>query len=62
MTLRIYMKSGNCIVLPHVKEYKITNRGDEIIGVELKRRGIWSGENLLVKTIALSQIEAITKS
>lgn len=62
MKLTIYLKSGNKIILPFVKDYKIQTRGDEIIGLEIVRRNIWPGQRLLVSSIALSQVEAITRA
>lgn len=62
MKLTVYLKSGNKIVLPFVKDYKIQNRGDEIITLEIVRRNFWPGRRLLVQTISLSQIEAITRT
>lgn len=62
MKLTIYLKSGNKIVLPFIKDYNIRNSGDEIISLEIVRHSFWPGQKLLVKTIALSQIEAITKT
>ena len=60
MHMTIFMKSGNQIELPGVKEYEIGNQGDVIVKLKI----VWSwwktGPRLLVKTIALSQIEAIT--
>jgi len=64
MILTIYMKSGNAIKLTGIDEYKIENRGNEIVGVTLKQKpkilGIFPRDKLLVKTIAMDQIEAVT--
>jgi hypothetical protein len=60
MTLKIYMKSGNVITWRHVKSYEIKNQGDTIIGIMIESRRILSFQPL-TKTIALDQIEAVTR-
>jgi hypothetical protein len=57
-TLNIYMKSGNVIRLDGIKEYEIKNQGDDIVGFQIE----WHKPNqrLLVKTLDLRQIEAVT--
>ena len=60
MTLKIYMKSGNVITWRHVKSYEIKNQGDAIVGITINGRQILSYQPL-IKTIALDQIEAVTK-
>ena len=66
MKLKIYMKSGNIIKLYGVEEYKIENIGNEIVGITLKQKhrifGVILADKLLVKTIALDQVEAVTCS
>lgn len=66
MKLTIYMKSGNAIKLSGIEEYKIENKGNEIVGLTLKQKrrifGVVPTNTLLVKTISLDQIEAITCS
>lgn len=59
MKLVIYMKSGNKITVRGVAKYEIQNRGDNIVGVMIEKRWWWLGSGLLVKTLALSQIEAV---
>lgn len=61
MKITIYMKSGNKIVLPFIKKYDFEYEGDEITKLSIARRKLWPGEKLEVKSIALSQIEAITE-
>ena len=60
MILTFYMKSGNRIRVRGVKEYTINNAGNEIIGLSLKYYWFRFGKRLLVKTMDLSQIEAVT--
>jgi len=64
MKLNIYMKSGNKITMGNVKNYEIGNSGNEITKIFIERGSFWGGggERLLVKTIDLSQIEAVTVS
>lgn len=66
MMLRIYLKSGNVLRLSGILEYKIENSGNEITSIQLKqeRRFLrWiQRETLLVQTIDMRQIEAITVS
>jgi hypothetical protein len=59
MKLVIYMKSGNQIKIRGIRGYKIENRGDEIVGVTIERWWWARGQRLLVKTLALSQVEAV---
>jgi hypothetical protein len=63
MILRIYMKSGNVLRLPNITEYEVETKGDNIVGLKIERKDTWwgSGEKLLVSSINLSQIEAVTK-
>jgi hypothetical protein len=57
VTLEIYMKSGNVLVLDNVKDWKSENRGDALTRLEVS----WKNprRQLLVATIALSSVEAI---
>lgn len=61
MKLTIYMKSGNVITLRNIKEYEIGNRGDEVVHFKITT-GLFCSKRLLVKTIALNQIEAVVVS
>ena len=58
ITLRLYMKSGNVIEIDRIKDYTIKNEGNAIVGLNLT----WKNprQQLLVKTIDLTQIEAVT--
>lgn len=62
MKLNIYMKSGNIITVGGVKEYKVINKGDEIIHLTIEQRPYMKffADKLLVNSINLSQIEAVT--
>ena len=62
MKLTFYMKSGNRIVLRFVKSYEIKSRGNEITELTIGRPFGRPGARLLVGTIALDQIEAVTRS
>ena len=60
MTLCIYMKSGNVIDLAGVTEYEVTpgdNAPKYLKLKQMERRGV---QYLIVSTIDLAQIEAIT--
>ena len=59
MKLVIYMKSGNRITVRGVADYEIQNRGDAIVGMTIQRRWWARGSGLLIKTLALSEIEAV---
>jgi hypothetical protein len=64
-TLTIYLKSGNTIRLPFIKEWTIRTSGNKVTHLEIKRLGIFDWlptRKLLVTSIDLSQIEAITKN
>lgn len=64
MVLNIYMKSGNRLRLRGVKEWKFNTRGNEVVGITIERSrfATWfgTGERLIVSTIDMSQIEAVT--
>lgn len=55
-TIKIYMKSGNVIVLKYVSECDFKKRGDEYTSLEWKQV-----TNARMNSIVLSQIEAITQ-
>jgi hypothetical protein len=57
MTLEIYMRSGNVLVLDGVKDWKTETAGDTVTRLELS----WfnPSRRLVVSTIALGNIEAI---
>ena len=64
-TLTIYMKSGNTIRLPFIKGWTIRTSGNTVTHLEIKRLGLFDWlpiKKLLVTSIDLSQIEAITKN
>lgn len=60
MKLKIYMKSGNVITQSGVSDYQIAYEGNEI-----KRLSIdlywWGRRRLIMSSLDLSQIEAITR-
>ncbi len=63
MILTFYMKSGNTIRIDGVAAYTIKQSADDpdaIVSLNLTQRNN-QRTSLLVKTIALSQIEAITR-
>ena len=58
------MKSGNVIHLPLVKTWKVETRGDEVISLKIERykfARFFNFQRLIVSSINLSQIEAITE-
>ena len=62
-TLTFYMKSGNKIVIPFIKDYKMKTNGDQIIELTITKSWlalIFPTPKLIVSTISLSQIEAVT--
>lgn len=59
MKVTVYMKSGNQLVQRAVRDYSVKNIGDEITGLEIKLHW-WGKRTLLVGTVALSQIEAVS--
>ncbi len=66
-TLTIYLKSGNTIRLSFIKEWTIRTSGNTVthLEIKIKRLGIFDWlptKKLLVASIDLSQIEAITKN
>lgn len=63
MNLTIYMKSGNAIKLTQVKDYTIKNTGNEISSLLIEQDLSWwlFPRRLLVKTVDLSQIEAVVR-
>lgn len=64
MKLNIYMKSGNVIPIHGVKEWKINTKGNSVTTLSIEytwfAMRVYSKERLLVMTIDLSQIEAVT--
>lgn len=63
MNLTIYMKSGNAIKITRVKAYTFKNTGNGIFEIVLEQDLSWwlFPRRLLVKTIDLSQIEAVVR-
>lgn len=67
MVLKIYMKSGNVIQLNNVTSCEVQRNTveDSIVGLEITQQkgGFFSKpyEDLMIKSICLSNIEAITK-
>ena len=62
MKLNIYMKSGNVIRLRGILEWKTTTNDVGVSSLYIKRRKWVFGEKLVISTIDLAQIEAITTS
>ena len=65
MTLRLYMKSGNVIVLERIKSWEVKTTGYTITSLELEheRGGSFSKsvERCISSSLRLDQIEAITE-
>lgn len=63
MKLNIFMKSGNKIEVYGVKKWEIKYSGDSITGLSITYR-LFSlkSDRLIIGSIALSQIEAITRA
>lgn len=62
-TLTIYMRSGNRIKLRYVKDWNATVNGNSVTRLAITRNSLaefLSHEKLLVQSIDLTQIEAIT--
>lgn len=63
ITVKIYMKSGNVITLKHLKELNIDSNGNGITYLKITKLRFWrffKHEELLVESVDLSQVEAIT--
>lgn len=60
MRLTIYMKSGNRIRLTGVKSYTAKNMGNEIVSLRIAYHRWKISPRLLIQSIDLSQIEAMT--
>ena len=63
MKLNIFMKSGNKIEVYGVKNWEIKYAGDVITKLSIDYRWLsLKSDRLIVGSIALSQIEAITRA
>lgn len=66
MKLNIYMKSGNVITTHGVKAWEVKERADAIVSLTIKyswfANHVYCREQLIITSIALGQIEAITVS
>lgn len=64
MRLNLYMKSGNIIVVRGVKEWKVRAEGNLIVLLHIERtwlaNHLWKPTKLVMSSLDLSQIEAIT--
>lgn len=60
MKLKIHMKSGKTLVQRGVKEYNFKYTSNEVIGINIELKW-WAKFSVLVGTLALDQIEAITR-
>ena len=61
-TLMIQMKSGNKLVLQDIKDWKIKTMGNRIVSLEININETIKKEYLIISSIDLSQIEAITET
>jgi len=61
MKLNIYMKSGNVIRLKGIADWKLGHMGNEITQLSIERENLPTGERLILASMDLSQIEAITE-
>ena len=59
MKLKLYMKSGNQIMITHVEDLRIKYRDDTIIEIDIDRSENAPKTGVMIASIALSQIEAI---
>jgi hypothetical protein len=57
--LQIFMRSGNSFVLDGVTDWKLTTRGDRVVGIHLVQKAGSEFTRLIVNSIDLAQIEAI---
>lgn len=60
MKLKIYMKSGNIVTQGGVKDYKIYYEGNEVKQLSIDLYW-WGRRRLIMSSLDLSQIEAITR-
>jgi hypothetical protein len=64
-TLTIYLRSGNQLRLPHIQDWKIRTTGGKITYLSITKgwlANLLPHPKLVVESIDLSQIEAITST
>lgn len=64
-TLTIYLKSGNSIRLPFIKDWTIRTKNGTVTYLQIERHSLFEWlptKKLIIASIDLSQIEAITKN
>ncbi len=63
MKLLIHMKSGKTITVRNVKDWKIEYTGNEVTSIKIERgKSFWpTQKGLIIKSIALDQIEAMER-
>ena len=60
MKLRLYMKSGNQIMITHVEDLRIKYRGDTITMIDIDwAKNAPKKTGVMIQSIALNQIEAV---
>ena len=59
-TLKIYMKSGNVITLKRITEWKVKSERT-VVSLEITRKK-YGQERLIMNSLDLSQVEAITET
>lgn len=62
MKLNIYMKSGNVIRLRGILKWETSTNDDGVSRLFIERRKRFFGEKLVMSSIDLGQVEAITTS
>ena len=61
MKLRLYMKSGNQLLMEDVDKYNITTKGNLVTGIEIEYSGKDWDSRVLIQTVDLAQIEAVVR-
>lgn len=60
MDVNLYMKSGNVVHLAGIQNYQVKATGNTITSLFLERKDKSRGERLVMTSLNLDQIEAIT--
>lgn len=60
MQLKLYMKSGNIVLIDHVDDWRIEYSGDSIVSLNVTwAKSKEAGKGVVIASLALCQIEAI---
>jgi hypothetical protein len=59
MNVKLYMKSGNQIIIKEVEDFKITCNGNTIKSINVEWEDSKGSRGVMIGSLDLSQIEAI---